>query len=180
MKTTRALLTAAVLTFSSAAQASLIGDTVTCSFAGTGATCSTPSAVVLPAAPEFTINNPTPLFTIDIGASSITISLDVPRTTVTFGSLSQVLTLGSLDDPAGDIIGIANFTTALTTGIAASDVSFTADSVSFTFTNSGWQSGSVAAFDVVFTGAAVPEPSSLGLIGLAVGLLGVIRRRKPA
>jgi hypothetical protein len=184
MKATRALSAAVVLTFSSAVQASLIGDTVNCNFnsATNSVVCSTANAVVVPAAPEFTLNTtfgtPIPLFSVDIGASSIAINFLLTGTT-TFGSTVQSLTLGSLDPSAGDIVGIANFATTSTTGVDASDVSFTPDSVTFNFSQSGWQTtAAFASFDLVFGAAAAPEPASFALLGVGLAALALVRRRK--
>ena len=73
MKAIRLLLAGVVVAFSGTAQASLIGDTVTCSFSAS-LTCSPSSAVVTPV-PEFTLTNSLiPFFTIDIGGSSVAIN----------------------------------------------------------------------------------------------------------
>ena len=172
----RALLAAAVLTFSSATQATLIGDTVTCSFSGGGITCSAPSAVVAPVVPEFTLDGGPPIFSVNLEASSISITALI--NTANGGGIS--LALGSLDDDSGgNIVGIANFATSNTTGISASDVSFTAHSVTFDLSNSTFDGS--ASFDLVIARpAAAPEPAPLALLAVGLAALGAIRRRKRA
>ena len=180
MRTIRVVLAGAVVIFSSAAQASLIGDTASCNFnsATNSLICSTPTAVVGPGS-EFTLNlvpGGTPRFDINIGASSIGIGL-LGGGITTFGSATQILTLASLDDDSGgDIVGIANFAPTGTTGVTASDVSFTAHSVSFNFSNSGWVDTASASFDLVI--GRVPEPMSLALLATGLAALGFTRRRR--
>jgi hypothetical protein len=169
-----------VLAFSSTAQATLIGDTVTCSISTFVLDCSTPTAVVAPA-PEFILSVAArPQFLVDIGASSIAVTLFSGGF-----SLSQsgaVLQLGSLDDSAGDIVGIANFITTGTTGIDASDVAFTAHTATLNLDESAWTNGNeaVARFDLIVrsAAAAVDEPGSVATIGIALAALGLSRRRK--
>jgi hypothetical protein len=175
----RLLIAGVVLMVSFTAQATLIGDTATCSTSGPVLTCSTPAAVVTPA-PEFTLLlfGTTPEFAVDIGASSIAITLVSGG--ISMSATGSAFTLASLDDSAGDIVGIANFTTSGTTGIDASDITFTAHAVRFNVDDSAWTEGrnSFARFDLVVRGAAVAEPATLALLSIGLGAFGITRRRK--
>ena len=179
VKTLQALLTASVLTLSAPAQASLIGDTISCNYGGVLLACDKPTAVVDPIVTEFILNfSLIPfLFGVDIRESSITISKINPQIpTFAFGTFFDVLTLGSLDDPAGNIVGIANFATTGTVGVDESHVSFTAHSVDFQFGLTSWENGSSASFDLIVAPTGVPEPTALLL--LAIGLAGLAWARK--
>jgi hypothetical protein len=162
-------------------QATLIGDTITCSATG-ALVCATPSAVVMdaPATPEFTLNHVVgfPVFTVDVGASSINVRASFLGFSAS--ATGTALDLGSLDDSVGPIIGIANFTTTGTIGIDASDVTFTAHSIHFNMDDSGWDITANASFDLLVASPVVSanEPATLMLLVAPLAIWGVTRRRK--
>jgi hypothetical protein len=173
--------TGVALAISFPVQATLIGDMITCSATGV-LLCDTSSAVVMnaPATPEFTLNHTIgiPVFTVDVGASSVNVRASF-RGFSAFAT-GTALDLGSLDDSVGPIIGIANFTTTGTTGIDASDVTFTAHSIHFNMDDSGWELTANASFDLLVASpvASVGEPATLMLLGAPLAIWGVTRRRK--
>ena len=113
--------------------------------------------------PPFTL----PLLTVDLAASSITLA---PFTAINFGP-GVAATFGDLDSSLGDIVGV-NVTTSGLSGIDASDLAFTAQSVTIDLSNSNWPSGGSAAISLLFgNAAAVPLPATLVLVG--AGLVGV-------
>ena len=177
-KLIRVLAAGLVLTSASTAQATLIGDTVTCSTSGFVINCTTPTAVVTPA-PEFTVSlsGLRDLMLVNIGASSITFDA---LTDFSLSATGSAILLGSLDDSAGDIVGIANFSTSDTIGIDASDVTFTAHTVRFNVDDSAWSPAGLASFDLLVSGpaAAVAEPATLALVGIGLGLFGVSGKRR--
>ncbi len=171
---------AALALYSSVTLASLIGDTITCTL--TGARCvrgCLPASAVVGPSQEFelvvgiVISQPTG-FVVDIGAGSVTL-INTSSEQRIFDPLPITLIFGSLDDSTGDIVGVANFTTTDTSGISASDVSFTEHSVTFQLGSSIWAaSGGTASFDLVTSPSqVVTEPTSATLLGIAVGVLGL-------
>jgi hypothetical protein len=168
------LCVAVFLCISNSARAMLIGDTVTCSSAFT--TCSPTSAVVAGGA-EFQFNSG--LFVVDIadniGDPFIKIS---SLSSFTFGA-NGTITIGDIDDSGGNIVGITSVSaSAGISGIDASDISFTAHTVSFNLANSVWTSNQGLTVQLAVRPAAVPEPGSLALVALALAGIGFSRRKR--
>ena len=84
----------------------------------------------------------------------------------------------------GEIVGITNFSTSSTSGIAASDATYTAHSVTFQYGGSSWTGlGAVTSFDLQTIHTVVPEPSTLVLFATTAACLfgfGWRRKRKTA
>ena len=161
------------------ANASLIGDTVTCvgldSFIGCNPTSATVSSGV-----EFGIEivAGTTVWTADLDASSITItapegaSLSDPTTRrVQFGDLDWV------DLLPGEIIGFDLSFQGAVSGLAPSDIAFDAHSVTVNFASSFWGTGSSAIIDLQIQ--PIPIPATAWLFGSGLlGLIGITRRKK--
>jgi hypothetical protein len=172
MKYSRTLIAAFVaLVCAGSAQASLVGNTVSCASTGFFTGCS-PSNATVGAGVEFDVLSPVGGYhwSVDIGANSVVFTDLAP------GSSSGghgVVFLTGFDAP---ILGISNFATNATSGITTSDVTFTSTSITIDAQNSSWSSNQFISFNVVT--ADIPEPASLALVGLALVGLGVSRSRK--
>ena len=170
-------LTAGLAYSSVQAAPSLIGDTVDCGIVPTPFwICTTPTAVVGPGN-EFQLTIPASTnfgFDVDLGASSVRIASN--RATPFGLGAGETLTLSDLDfAPSAIIVGIANFTSSLVTGMTLSDVTFADHSVTIDLdNNTGWQPGSFVSFDLIV--AQVPEPNALLLLSLGLVYLGCTRR----
>ena len=177
------------LCFAGAAQASLLGQTVTCSVESRfDHSCASPTATVTDGGtPEFEVQSffGSALFAIDVSGDSV---LMTAVNLISTGG-PNLVTLGDLiwaNDPGATITGIANVLVSGVTeqipgvgdGLVASDVSFAANSVTIDYSRTDWDLGDFISFDLVTTHSALPEPATLALFGLGLMGLGFAARRR--
>jgi hypothetical protein len=168
------LYIAALLCISISARATLIGDTVTCSSNFT--TCS-PTSAVVGGGTEFQFNSG--LFVVDLASNQSDSFIKISSlSSFTFGA-NGTITIGDIDDSGGNIVGITSVSaSAGISGIDASDISFTAHTVSFNLANSAWTANQGLTVQLAVRPAAVPEPGSLALVAIALAGIGFSRRNR--
>ena len=167
----------AVLAMAAPAQASLLGQTITC--ADTFFTCSPASATVIEPGPEFHLTD-TGFNIIEIDVGDMSVRMTVPAAVGGGGfGLPFQLTLGDLiwsNDPSATITGIANLTISNIAGLDAGDITTFANAVVIDYNDTEWQPDAFVSFDLVTT-HDVPAPATLGLFLTALAGLGLMRRR---
>ena len=156
-----------------AAEASLIGDPVTCEWNESNLDCN-PAGATVGAGPEFDGRaTGFAILTADVAAASIT--LTNPQPTVLTLDTPTPMIFGDLDSSAGDIVGVSIAALSGVIGIDTGDLSFTAHSVSIN-PSGAWQPGSTAVISLLFENAtAVAAPATLLLVGSAGAGLGAAR-----
>ena len=180
------LLLVGLITLSSAANATLIGDTMACSTTNPFVGCNQNNALVVDPGSEFIIDfNTNTAFvfsglSVDVGGTTIRlVSISnlgfAPGTgsTVTIGDLDWVGQAGTIVDFGFEQQNVVNVLDALPT---MSDITLGADFVTVNLDSSFWEFGESILITLVTNHTSVPEPSTLGLLG--AGLLGLFMRRK--
>ncbi len=167
--TSRLLALVASICLFSSAHAGLIGDTVNIQYVGTGGSSSVNTHVVGAGEEGNFFNNQFYDFS-DFGFSI--------RSTSSFGGIFSVnpadtitLKLGSLD------FGSPLTSVFLSTNLTGVSTSFGSNSANFTWHEQGIPQGTYLTARFV-TGAVVPEPGSIALLGVGVLALGLARFRR--
>ena len=169
-----ALVGLAMMGMAGMAHATLLGQTITCSASSTSFACSSNTAVV-GGGIEFTLDG-------FGGSTGFGWSVDFDDTSVEViytGSPSlgvgsaNTFTFGDLfwsNDATATITGITNFTATGTVGIAAGDVTPSANAVTIDHSATTWLINNAPrySFDLVTTihGEVIPEPSALALFAI--------------
>jgi hypothetical protein len=165
--------------FTGTAHASLLGDSVDCDVQpianGTFWSCSLASATVVDPGVEFQLNLAgNPFFDVDLDSNSITL-INLSALGTGAGEFLTLSSLDWLDFPAGEIEDFSLVTLGVA-GLNASDITLTAHSVGIDFNGTQWRPGDFAEITLQVN-HAVPEPTTLLLLGLGLAGLGFAKRR---
>ena len=181
------LLAVGLLAGPTAANATLIGDTVGCGISSLEIWACSPTTAVVGGSQEFLLNiflngtNEPPrtdiALGVDLGANSARISNATPFDQAFGLGAEEILILLDLDfSGGGTIVGITNLIVSGALFLDISDITFTGHSVQVNLHGSEWGSSSFVSFD--FVTGTVPEPGTLALLGLGLLGLGFTRRRR--
>jgi hypothetical protein len=179
MKTT--YLAVGIALFCSTVRGSLIGDVVQFDMQPNGSFWSAvpASATVIDPGIEAVLRlipaGGSDFFSVDVAASSITVTALLGLS----AGASELLTISDLDwTPPAIITGFTLSTFGAITGIDASDVSFTDDSVQVSMTAADYEPGSGYRIDLITAPvAAVPELASISVWAVLACLVGFRRTR---
>ena len=169
-----------VLTSLAPGQATLIGDTVTCSTSGLGLgnfQCNPTNAVVTDPGSEFTLVFNDFLDSLDINIGAETIRIDVLATIINLSRELNPLSLSDLDwvnGPPSSIVGFSFNTTI--PGLNSERLSFTVDSFHINLERLDFREGEF--LEINLDVAPIPEPSTVLLFGSGLAGLAVWRYRK--
>jgi len=168
-----------VFSIPSAANASLLGQTVTCSDSGDffNSFCDVSSNTVGAGVEFFIDTDVGEQWEIDLGSNSVSMtSIDVNALFI-----NALLSLGDLiwaNDPLAVITGITNFNATDVTGMTASHITIGDHSLVIDYGGGTvWNSGGGISFELVTT-HDVPEPATIALLGLGLAGMGFARRKK--
>ena len=169
---------AVILLAAPGARATLIGDNVTCDIIPSSLwACDAATATVVDPGKEFTLLlTGNARFDVDIGASSIDL-LHVGTNGLQLGA-GEVVTFGDLDWVGlnGMIVGFS-LTTGGTTGLVASDVTFTDHSLSIDLDNGAqYDPDAFINIDLDVVHTPIPEPATMGLFLAGLAAFGTRRR----
>ena len=173
-------LSAALLTvgIGGAAQASLIGATVSCFAASLAGGCDQPTALVGPGV-EFVAYGS---INVDVDAEQVTFT-----STATAGqtelSLADQLTLFDLawtGIPSGFVSGLTLGTVSGVTNIEQGDLNFTDTSISINMAGVIFDPLGSFVVNIATRHEELPEPATIALFGLGLAGLGLAARRRKA
>ena len=165
-----------LIIFPALANASLVGDTVTCA-ASQG--CNVEEATIGEGW-EFVVNLNSADILVDLDQNSMTLTSTGPMGL----GRGWWLEIGDLVELPHQLVGIENFYSdvdkpdwADNGGIGLYNVSVRQHSVLINLQFSDWEVGDSVSFDLVTSATVVPIPAAAWLFGSALGILGWLRRK---
>ena len=166
----------AFLGMAGSANASLIGDTVSCSVTGGGSFDCTPSSAVVGAGTEFGVGNSSfpNAIGVDLGAASVDLLFNFT------GNLNRtIINLTDLDwvGAKGFLTGATLDSTSRIIGLSQSDLTTGPDSLIIDLRGTRFLRNATASISLQ-TVHAVAEPATLGIFGASLLGLGLMVRRR--
>ena len=185
MKQIMAVVAVVLGLMAGSAQASLMGNTVQCS-TNTGITCNStrdsPVTAVVGVGPEFTLGYRSEFPDPDLPDEEY-LSVDFGTNNVLFTALghgwSFSVTVVSLSDLTNAFTSASLISVSDVTGFDASDVTLTGGILSVNLAGSYFRNAG-STVNIALSTASVPEPGTVVLLSLSLGVMGLMARRKQA